>query len=416
MKSSLGIDQSLITAANMEKNRCCGRHTQCRLLFVELIAGMLLALATVGIDAKDNSFNKTKWNFDGSLQTAGGYESNLFRRPDYMDTGSGRFSTVESDALFFTALNGRAAFIPSKEHKFQAGLQGDYTLFPQHTSSNESMIESMIEYRFKPDSRFNLRMSGDVGHFERLAVDESSDGAADLYRYWQYEGGVAAESEPLNWLEIDASYLWSNKDYAEKDTSQSLDNFQHEMVLGIGPHFGKDGKQSLMLEGSVMLKRYQELGSYDANGLKLDMYPVRRYNYYSVALIYKNDFGPVVLTLAERPRNRIDLFRDFYTYFENRLYLRVQTNLSKRMKLDIETAWRYRKYKVHEAAQPGVNPKLIMQYIDAGAHFTRKLTKHLCISADYTTTIRLTNTKRPSFHSYRNYYDHVLNAGIRYDW
>jgi hypothetical protein len=375
--------------------------------------GVMLALLVVA--GVVSSAPQKKWKFDGSAQLQGGYESNLFRRPAVMDSGTGKYNPVEADGMIAGASECKAAYSASEKHRLQFSLGGDYTLFPKHLAADQAQLEARLEYRIRPIEQLNLKLAGDGGYHRLLAIDETSDGAADLYKYWQYDAGVDGGYVLMKMVALEARYLFTYKDF-EEDSGQSLDNRQHEISAAIVPRFGHDQNQSITIEGSIVLKKYRELGSFDANALMVPTYPVRQYTYKTAMLEYKNDFGPVIWKIAERPRQRVDEFRDFYTYFENRLSTGLVISPTKSTKLAIEAAWRYRHYKVHEAARPGTNPKLLMQYVDGHVDFNQKIRRHLYLFAEYDLAERTTNTGYLSFHTYRDYTNHIVSGGVRVEW
>jgi hypothetical protein len=352
----------------------------------------------------------------GSVDLNGGYESNLFRRPDIMDTaagGAGRHNPVEGDAAIGGAARLKSVYSSNNANRFQVGASGDYCLYPRNTDANEGKFKGDLEYRWRPFKGLSLKINGDCGYVRRLGIDETSDGAVDLYKYWQYGAGPRIEFSPAKSFSTGGGYQFKYYDYNEPDSGQSLDNRQDEISITISPRFGEEYRNIITIEGAYLLKKYRELLSYDANADQMGSYPVRRYHFITVQVGYKRDFGIVIWQLSDRPRYRVDAFENFYTYFENQISSGLSFVFSDNTKIMLEGAWRYRYYMVHEAMRPGPNPNLIMQYVDANAGFKQRIWKSICLVAEYTLAVRRTNTEYLYDTTYRDYTDHTIKNGVR---
>jgi hypothetical protein len=375
---------------------------------------MYLALAVIGASAPDTS---GPWKIDGAASVHAGYESNLFRRPAIMDTGiTGPYSPVEADMLTRAAGRVKVGYTANERHRLSAGVLGDYTLFPNHLSADESQIEANVEYRFRPVPSLTMKLVGDGGFFHQLGVDENSDGVS-LYKYWNYDAGARGNWQPSKALVVEAEYWFTFRNHID----DALDNIQHAMTLTVKPSIGKGRRTTITMQGEARFKNYFDLGSLNDSGkTRTDTtnnpYPLRKYQYYTGTLGIAHDFGVLTLRLEERPRSRIDAFQDYFTYFENKASAGFSIDLHKKTSIDADGGWRYRTYKVHTAARPGVNPLLVMRYFDLDIDASHKLTRRIALNAHYTLAKRMTNTGYRSFHTYRDYVDHAIVAGVKVMW
>jgi hypothetical protein len=381
-----------------------------RRILLGVISGILVfSLPSISAPAE-------KFEFKGYTDLLGGYEGNFLRRPGVMDTGTGHFTEVIGDATLGGKAQMKSTFNPNPSNRIQLSISGDATVFPRYLEADEGQALADLDYRYRPVKFLSLKVTGGGGYVRKLAVDESSEGVAALYKYWQLAGGAKIEFSRSKVFSASLGYEFTDKDFEESDSGQSLDNRMHEVTASVVPRFGHGRKNAITIEASYAVKKYQELLSYDVNAMQLPTYPSRTYYYYTLLVGYKRDFGPVVWGIEERPRYRIDTFEDFYTYFENSVVSNLSISFSENTKLTLDGGWRYRDYAVHEAARPGPNPKLVMQYYDADAGFKQRLWKPVFFVAGYTLAMRTTNTGYLSFHTYRDYINHIANAGLRAEW
>ena len=373
----------------------------------------LIAISTVQLIGASPSRALDIW---GSANLGGGYESNIFRQPDIMDTGTGQYNPIQDDAVISSESWLYIAYEANRANRFQFSVNGDYDVFPRNTQANGGRLKGGIEYRYQPVKSFNLNLSGDVGYTRRLSFTETDGGDFGLYKYWHYSAGPKIEFKPSKSFSLDAGYQFFYKDYQEPDSGQSLDNQQHRIVLNLSPRFGIKRNNIINIKGSYKLKKYRDRLSYDADGNQMPDYPLRTYHYYTLALGYEHDFGPVVWDLTERIRNRKDAYANYFGYIENKISSGLEFHFSKGPEISVNGGWRYRNYPVYKAKAPGINPNLVMKYVDFDAGLKQELWKNIFLTADYDLQVRRTNTGYLSYVTYRDYTRHTIKGGVRIEW
>lgn len=373
----------------------------------------LIAISTARLIEASDSRGVDIW---GSANLDGGYESNIYRQPDIMDTGTGEYNPLQDDAVISAESWLYIAYEANRANRLQFSANGDYDVFPRHTQANGGRLKGGIEYRYQPVKSFNLKLSGDVGYTRRLSFTETDGGDFGLYKYWHYSAGPKIEFKPSKSLSLGVGYQFLYKNYEEPDSGQSLDNQQHRVVLRLSPRLGSKRNNIINIEGSYKLKKYRDRLSYDADGNQMPDNPLRTYHYITLGLGYEHDFGPVVWEIKERPRYRADAFEDYYTYFENKVSSGLAFHFSKGPEITIIGAWRYRYYTVHKAKEPGINSNLVMNYVDLDAGLKQELWKNIFLTADYDFKMRRTNTGYLSYVTYRDYTGHTIKGGVRVEW
>jgi len=359
-------------------------------------------------------------NFKGDVELFGGYESNIYRNTHDMQyppsAGGQSYDPVTSDAVGGGALKAKATVNINRSNRLTGIIKADYQAYPGNLYANQGEADGEIEYRLVPTPVLAIRLPFRAGYIRKLGIDESAD-ETNLYEYFAIDAGPRLEISPANNIDFDARYQFSWRDYRNVDTVAPLDNIQTEISLHVEPRFGRNLDNSVGLEIAYLFKKYSELGSYDSSGV-LHSTPVRSYHYVTLELSYKHDFGVVIWKIAYRPRYRRDPFEGYYTYIENRFSSGVSAKLKSNTTIDFDGAWRYRHYLVHTAAQPGTGqePDLVMHYFDISASVEQKIAKRLSLFAEYNLLSRNTNTEVIYFHTYRDYADNLIRAGIRFGW
>jgi len=377
-------------------------------IFLKLATSVLIGIAFSSLTARAE--------LGGSIELDGGYQSNIFRRPSALDTGTGIFDPSEGDGMM--GGNAQLQFLQpfNEAHRIKLGSKMGGNFFPAHSSSSESELEGSAEYRFRPGPSFNLRLLGSGAVKRQLTVDETVDEAAALYQYMESVGGAKAVYSPSKIFSCEGSYAFTQLDYKEPLLGQSLDNQQNEITVGLAWRTGPGLQNSLRLNGAYLLKAYRALLSYDANGTQAPNYPARTYHYFTVELEFKSKRDAWLWKFSERPRFRKDAYAGFYDYIENRLSAGIDINAMDKWSFSPDVAWRFRFYPTHEALRPGPNPNLMMNYIDAGLKIKRSLGKNFSLSASYDLALRLTNTGYDYLRSYRDYADHTVLLGAELEW
>lgn len=377
---------------------------------------ILCVLIAMSISQVINAGSSRKVKMWGSTTLNGGYKSNIYRQPEVMDTGTGKYNPVQGDAVISAESWVYITYKANRTNKFQFSLNGDYDLFPRYTQANGGGFQGGIEYRYKPVKSFNLKLVGDAGYTRRLSFVEAEGGEFGLYKYWTYSSGPKIELMHSKSFSLGAEYLFTYKDYEGSDSGQSFDNFQHNVNLCLSPRFGNKLNNIIIIDGSYIFKKYRDRLSYDDDGNQIPDYPLRKYHYYTLILGYEHDFGTVAWNFKERPRFLVDAFEDFYTYFENKISSGLKFHFSKGPDISVNGAWRYRYYIVHEAKRPGINPNLVMRYVNFDAGIKQKLWKKIFLTAEYDLQVRKTNTGYLSYVTYRDYTVHTVKVGVRVEW
>jgi hypothetical protein len=361
-----------------------------------------------------------KIDFKGKCSMFSGYESNLLRKPDIMYPDS--TNPVENDGFFGGSAELETSMKINKSNKLALIINGDYAPFFNHKQATSGQFNTQLDYRCNISDNITFNLLPDGGYVSKLAIDETSDGDASLYKYWHYGIKSNVTIQPSKNLSFKGYYQFDYNDYEDSVITSSLDNNQNEIAASIICKTGKNLNNIFSLYLSYLHKQYRTLLSYeyDSNMKAHIAGTIRSYNYFTAELEYKHDFGPVEWNIAYRPRYRVDLYKDFYTYTESRIRSGIDGKLPSRTSYNLSAAWRFRHYTVHTAEQPGsdpfINPDLTMKYIDLSAECEQRINKIFSIFATYQLTLRRTNTGVLSFKTYRNFTDHIISGGISVKW
>lgn len=350
--------------------------------------------------------------FGGFGKIGTGYASNILRQPEAMDTGNGVYNPVHGES----EINGEGLFRISSGNRFKMLLRGGTDVYPGHIAANEYWGDARMEFRFQASPAWKFKLSGSNGYYRRLGIDESGDGAPNLWQYWELGLGLKTEYQPSKRLNLNAEYDFAYEDHHERPPEESLDNRRHEFSLSALPRFGAKGRHRIILKTTTAFKTYYQLLSYDSSGRQTAGYPSRQYQYFSIETGYQREFADGLWELLYRPRFRLDPFEDYYSFYENGFLGKAIFNFPHSIRLGLEGSWKNRSYSVHEAYRPGPNPKLVMSYLDWGILCSKKIGKPLLVEAEWTFSRRETNTGYLYLHGYRNYACHDVRTAFRWNF
>ncbi len=363
---------------------------------------------------------ESKVDLKGKFSLFSGYESNLFRKPSIMYPDSS--NPVEHDGFYGGSADIQASIKMNRRNQISLQIDGDYAPYFNHKQATSGQFTATLDYRCNLTNilTFNIQPAG--GYTSRLAIDENSDGDANLYKYQHYGIKSKIYVDPSKAVSLRGYYQFNFNDYEDSVITSSFDNNQNEAAVSIIYKTGKNLNNVISLDLSFLHKQYTTLHSYEYDSsmkTRIAKSP-RSYNYFTAELEYMHDFGPVEWKIAYRPRYRIDLYKDFYTYSESRIRSGIEGKLPSKTKYSLIGAWRYRHYTVHTAEQPGpdpsINPDLVIKYFDLSIEGEQKLNKIISLFTAYQITLRRTNTGVLSFKTYRNYTDNIVMGGISVKW
>lgn len=342
-----------------------------------------------------------------------GWNSNIFKSPDLITTGTGDINPVVSDSFIDSSIGLKLMYKPTNEDRFRLEYNSDFLNYLYRSVNNNYDHTILLSYDRKLGDA-SLKIKADADKALKTETDAVGVELTRLYSYYKAMAGVEAGYEFTEGISAAAGYAFRKKDYDEAAGLTSLDYLQHEIKLESSNQILK-GELSAVLEAD--LRGYGEYPASDASGNTSAAYPKRQYNYYIGKLGYDFWFdgrkkgSKVGLEYTGQVRD--DAFEDYYTYTENGVDFRILAQATDALEIKAAAGFKFRNYQVYRASVPGPNPLMMKNYYSASVEAKYVFNEHVELSGGYEFDWRDTNTENNWYVSGRDYMVHELRAGFK---
>ncbi|MFA5857837.1 MAG: hypothetical protein WC955_02105 [Elusimicrobiota bacterium] len=369
---------------------------------------VLLLISSSAFAAKTKIVNKKAdtnvLKFEPFVDIRFGDESNVHRSPEKNSTGI----IFPQNDVFYTykyELKLRKYWGDNKLKIEYTGYASKYSSF---SVVNEDKNELSIEFRKTLDKKLRFYVVADFDNNRDRGTNILGEALQTIYAYKQIGIKPRIDYQYSKSLEFSAVYDTLTKDYDDTPGIMSLDYQENKgSVEAI--------YKSLRFIYEYSKRKYSKYLASDENGKELNTNPIREWDYHTGNLELDSQWlQNIKTTVGYSFQARMDLFKDYYTYYRNRGYIKLFYIMLTNLELSAAVEYKSYQYKIVDVPIAGPNPKLVLNYFNADLELSWQVHKNVKTYILYTYDSRDSN--KDTGNTYREYQDHTLQTGVRWGY